>query len=239
LRAAREHGYHSDYIGQLIRGGKVKGQKVGRAWYVDADSLALYLGKEGVSEPQEIVVEEKSQPEEIPVVPIIENRESNKPIQNSEEKVLISKQEEMVSDEVPVAKDPEEHRIEIVKIHEAPEPSIKVKIISAKRSEEDSRSGGLVYVHDDEPLLPEIRKGSRISRPYDEEKIVPVTTRAVPSLAVHEFSQPSKNFFLRWVVLLVFAAMVLISAATLSSSLVRNLSVGSHEAAGVQFSFPY
>ena len=45
-RAGKEHGYHSDYIGQLIRGGKVAGQKVGRAWYVDADSLAIYLGKE-------------------------------------------------------------------------------------------------------------------------------------------------------------------------------------------------
>ena len=45
-RAAKEHKYHSDYIGQLVRGGKVVGQKVGRAWYVDADSLAEYLGKE-------------------------------------------------------------------------------------------------------------------------------------------------------------------------------------------------
>ncbi|HEV8666722.1 MAG TPA: hypothetical protein VN665_02635 [Candidatus Paceibacterota bacterium] len=45
-RAAKEYKYHSDYIGQLIRGKKVVGQKVGRAWYVDADSLAEYLGKE-------------------------------------------------------------------------------------------------------------------------------------------------------------------------------------------------
>jgi len=45
-RAAKEHKYHSDYIGQLVRAGKVAGQKVGRAWYVDADSLAEYLGKE-------------------------------------------------------------------------------------------------------------------------------------------------------------------------------------------------
>jgi hypothetical protein len=45
-RAAKEHKYHSDYIGQLVRGGKVVGQKVGRAWYVDAESLSEYLGKE-------------------------------------------------------------------------------------------------------------------------------------------------------------------------------------------------
>jgi hypothetical protein len=45
-RAAKEHKYHSDYIGQLVRGGRVAGQKVGRAWYVDAESLKDYLKKE-------------------------------------------------------------------------------------------------------------------------------------------------------------------------------------------------
>ncbi len=45
-RAAKENNYHSDYIGQLIRGGKVTGTKVGRAWYVEVESLAGYFGKE-------------------------------------------------------------------------------------------------------------------------------------------------------------------------------------------------
>jgi hypothetical protein len=45
-RIARENGYTSDYIGQLIRGGKIVGQKVGRAWYVDASSFERYLGSE-------------------------------------------------------------------------------------------------------------------------------------------------------------------------------------------------
>ncbi len=45
-RAAKENRYHMDYIGQLIRSGKVVGSKVGRTWYVDAQSLATYLGKE-------------------------------------------------------------------------------------------------------------------------------------------------------------------------------------------------
>ncbi len=47
-RIARDNGYTADYIGQLIRGGKVTGQKVGRAWYVDAVSFHKYLGQEGV-----------------------------------------------------------------------------------------------------------------------------------------------------------------------------------------------
>ncbi|HEX8993998.1 MAG TPA: hypothetical protein VF803_01965 [Candidatus Paceibacterota bacterium] len=42
-RAAKEHGYHTDYVGQLIRSGQVKGQKVGRSWYVLAESLTDYL----------------------------------------------------------------------------------------------------------------------------------------------------------------------------------------------------
>lgn len=48
-RIARDNGYTADYIGQLIRGGKVVGQKVGRAWYVDAISFDAYLGQEGAS----------------------------------------------------------------------------------------------------------------------------------------------------------------------------------------------
>lgn len=45
-RAGKEFHYHADYIGQLVRGGKVAGQKVGRAWYVSEASLAAYLRKE-------------------------------------------------------------------------------------------------------------------------------------------------------------------------------------------------
>ena len=42
-RAAKEHGYVADYIGQLIRAGKLVGKKVGRAWYVDVESLDAYI----------------------------------------------------------------------------------------------------------------------------------------------------------------------------------------------------
>ncbi len=53
-RAAKENRYHSDYIGQLIRAGKILGQKVGRAWYVDAESLEKYL--EAAPEPVSEIV---------------------------------------------------------------------------------------------------------------------------------------------------------------------------------------
>lgn len=41
-RAASEHGYTSDYIGQLVRKGSLEGKKVGRAWYVSVGSLSAY-----------------------------------------------------------------------------------------------------------------------------------------------------------------------------------------------------
>ena len=47
-RIARDNNYTADYIGQLIRGGKVMGQKVGRAWYVDAVSFDTFLGSESI-----------------------------------------------------------------------------------------------------------------------------------------------------------------------------------------------
>ncbi len=56
-RIARDNSYTSDYIGQLIRGGKVIGQKVGRAWYVDAVSFETFLGEERTPEklPEPVV----------------------------------------------------------------------------------------------------------------------------------------------------------------------------------------
>ena len=42
-QAAREFNYTPDYIGQLIRGGKVSGQKIGRSWYVDLETLKSHL----------------------------------------------------------------------------------------------------------------------------------------------------------------------------------------------------
>lgn len=45
-RIAKENRYHPDYVGQLIRAGRISGTKVGRAWYVDEVSFIQYLGKE-------------------------------------------------------------------------------------------------------------------------------------------------------------------------------------------------
>ncbi len=51
-RASELTGYAKDYIGQLIRQGKVHGSRVGRAWYVDLDEILLHAGKNITSEPE-------------------------------------------------------------------------------------------------------------------------------------------------------------------------------------------
>jgi hypothetical protein len=53
-----------DYIGQLIRAGRIVGSKVGRTWYVDEESLSQYLGKEfQVMKSMPVVTEE------LPILP--------------------------------------------------------------------------------------------------------------------------------------------------------------------------
>ncbi len=42
-QAAQISGYHSDYIGALIRSGKVKGKKVGRNWFVSEREVKSYF----------------------------------------------------------------------------------------------------------------------------------------------------------------------------------------------------
>src|SRR5690348_163418 len=59
-RAAKENKYHTDYIGQLIRAGKIVGKKVGRAWYVEEGSLQTYLKSESGQVPQ---AQEQPEPE--------------------------------------------------------------------------------------------------------------------------------------------------------------------------------
>ena len=93
-RIARDNGYTADYIGQLIRGGKVTGQKVGRAWYVDAISFDTYLGQEGQVQPEQQVQqdlpphsEEKKEEEVAVVYQVPLHIKKEKPV---EEKIISS-----------------------------------------------------------------------------------------------------------------------------------------------------
>jgi hypothetical protein len=124
-RAAKEHKYHSDYIGQLIRAKKVEGQKVGRSWYVAADSLAEYLGKE---------VSAKS----IPRVEIPALAKEKVEIIKTEEKVEI---EEILKEGAPVIV---ENRVED-EVEDKEAYHIPLKI---------NKRNSLRYLSDDAPLYP-------------------------------------------------------------------------------------
>lgn len=70
-RAAKESGYAQDYIGQLIRQGKLQAERVGRSWYVSEQSLKEFCAvpdsSSGGSTPA--VGEHRPQVREIPVLP--------------------------------------------------------------------------------------------------------------------------------------------------------------------------
>ena len=48
-KAAKQYGYTADYIGQLIRSGKLLGRKIGKGWFVEGVSLEAYMGGAPVS----------------------------------------------------------------------------------------------------------------------------------------------------------------------------------------------
>lgn len=82
-RAAKENAYHVDYIGQLIRGGKILGSKVGRTWYIEEKSLADYLGKEFNKETSIKSPTFQQAAEPATPIKIFQNRHVEEPRQNS------------------------------------------------------------------------------------------------------------------------------------------------------------
>ena len=137
-RAGKDHNYHADYIGQLIRAKKVEGRKIGRAWYVGADSLAAYLGKEAPAHPRQIV-EDVSVVEEVPVVEDApEPEEVAMPI-------VVDEQEE----EPEIKEKESETKVE-------PEKSFDIPIYRTAR--EAREATGLRYIADEGPLIPTVKK---------------------------------------------------------------------------------
>jgi hypothetical protein len=130
-RAAREHRYHSDYIGQLIRSKKIVGEKVGRSWYVDAESLEAYLKGESVPSVPDVIVSAVVEASSEPPMPVEKTVElEHKPLPES----------------TPLQEQATE-----------PAPLVETHAIKINRSvEEPVSSAGLTFVSDDEPFLPEI-----------------------------------------------------------------------------------
>ncbi len=211
-RIARENSYTSDYVGQLIRGGKVVGQKVGRAWYVDAESFDKYLGGEAaVIVPAEV----KREPEPAPAV-----------------EAAIEKKSVVV--EAPA---PEPTPAIVEKVIEPEEVVVPVRVMpqpTAVKKAEPTKVSGLRYYQEDAPALPEIYSYKTEYRvaPAQEVEEESVETRTAEVFVAHEKkSRPLMSAA-------VFAALalaVLAGSAWLSSRVSLNLSVSEGNTASASY----
>lgn len=157
-RAAKEHKYHIDYIGQLIRGGKVVGKKVGRSWYVEQGSLKSYLTQEAGGKVPEINTPVAEDEVKIPE-PISESvREVSTPIISRTEVI----EEKIIQPTVPPVMPAQE------KISEEAVSTRKVYFSTPEK--EQAHSNTLTYVADDEPMLPVLNGRMRANADF----VVPV-----------------------------------------------------------------
>ena len=160
-RAGKDHKYHADYIGQLIRGKKVAGQKVGRAWYVDADSLAAYLGSEAAprdaSEVVGRVVEKAVEIEEVaPEVETVVIEEVASP-EVAAEIVAAEEVPESGASYIPIKiEQPLIKKEKVVVEEDAP---VFYRTTKEAREARSTRTG-LRYITDEGPLLPPIQKNT-------------------------------------------------------------------------------
>ena len=213
-RLAREYGYTADYLGQLIRGGKITGQKVGRAWYVDAASFEQYLGEEGPSVVAPVI--EKEVFVEPAAVEVVEQDKEEK-----KEAVVISVEKE--EEKIPAAAAIEEEPIHHVPLH-------IIKKEEPIEAEEERVSGGLRYVVDDAPSLPEIRFNEK------ESRIAKIAQREQEVTPAFEPARATKSSRGSTLMLLGAGAAVFVFCAVVSSALSLNLSIEAGNAASTSYS---
>ncbi len=237
-RLARDNGYTADYLGQLIRGGKVVGQKVGRAWYVDAASFDMYLGGEGISTlenpiptvtlaeavPAKVLGSAPPQPDHLPAQLLPSHVEEIKEIVEAPVVEPVEQMKEAV--EVPVVAVKQEEPVYHVPLHIIK----KEELVEEKK---EANIGGLRYFADNEPSLPEIRVATRepqvaasVAPEAAEEKIF-ATTRAKRSSKIPVFA------------LAGVAVVVFIISAFVSSAVSLNLSIEGGNTANVSYSLPW
>ncbi len=207
-RIAKDNGYTADYVGQLIRAGKVIGQKVGRAWYVDAVSFEQYLGSEtksAVMEPPVVVEEKIVIPEKIEPVEEKEIKSEPKPE---------SKKEGVTKEPVTVAG---------VIAEEVKEKEVETSVpLRVFRKEVSAPKSNLQYYSDDAPLLPRVASTQKEFIPVIAEEIV-------------EDDAPTRSYSLGGLV--VAAVVIFAASAFVLSGLTLDLSSRAGESASAAYSF--
>lgn len=209
-RAAREHGYHSDYMGQLIRGKKVVGQKVGRAWYIEEGSLNAYLGHGQVPEPTPVV--SPAAPVEAAQPAPVERLVIEEPVVEQVQPV-----QEVVAPESVQPAQPEVQPVQERAIYQEPyTPAAPVQNISYAEPIEQVETerripihtqapqpvGGLRYADDDTPVLPQVSRVqpqqqyayAPVSQPVRSTSGVPYLTLSILGIAAIVASVFASNF---------------------------------------------
>ena len=249
IRIAKQYGYHSDYLGQLIRGGKIKGQKVGRAWYVDIESLAAYLGKDVpvakliadaakqqakeealVSAPapeaaaEEVVVAAQEEPVPAAVFAAVEEERTEDPV-----RVISLKKETQIA---APAEDPAAEEAE-----EAQSNHVAVAIrVPEEKPETKKKNSGLMYVSEEESLLPQIKKSNRAPQKLDIE--VEALAASEPVITEKKEATVRMGYGAQVFALATVGVLVVALVTAGSSLFVYKVSAGPAQTASVQFSVP-
>ncbi len=227
-RAAREHGYHSDYMGQLIRGKKVAGQKVGRAWYIEEDSLNVYLGKAPAPAPVQTEAP-ASAVEAVPVERLFVEEQAPAPEPAAEVAAEISKEKEIEAGAVPAAQikhtivEPVQIQPAQREIHHTPyikeeETRIPIHTVPMPASE----LGGLRYAPDDSPSMPVVMR-------------MPQTDTYTPMQAAYAPAPHHSGGKFPFVSLFILAAVVILSATFVSNFVTVSIVSEEGKAATVQY----
>ena len=170
-RAAKENGYHADYLGQLIRSGKVKGQKVGRSWYVSADSLSEYLEKEGSTVPKEILAEAETSAESSPAVKLSKTAASKK-VAVKPSRPQVEPEEEAEEVEIaPVKEEKSEAAITEILAEGNVSEERGTPLPQAKIEEQRTGYPLLTYLHEEEPLYPNLHTAQQEDVPKGEYEV--------------------------------------------------------------------
>ena len=199
-RAAKENRYHTDYIGQLVRARKIAGKKVGRAWYIDAESLSRYVqaeknGTEADIDADEFV--EVPQPEEEALHTHVADMREVHPKREAEETISVgfSTQYSPVQPLMPKPHAP------------APTPTMSQDIHVVKPA--------LQYIADDEPFVPKISQ-------YEEVVVSSIRAEAVTSRPIAQAPIPHKKTSSRtWNILPVFVVGMLLIIGFFASTALR------------------
>ncbi len=238
-RAGKENKYHSDYIGQLIRGGKVDGQKVGRSWYVEEESLKKYLNAESGAPVKIAPVKSApvikaviAKPTPVEVESVIEEVAPAVEVEAAEEVEIeteIPKEEiqEVVEEKNIVSEVIEEEETPIV-IHRPVQIKKEIPAIKARPS--------LRYIADDGPLYPRVERTPQIKiRVQEPTEAIEVETPYVDEEPVTIIARPVKKInattiAMRGGMILAAGLIAVGIAAGLSALVVSNTTVNDQTA---------